>query len=135
MSRDGCVPPDRRPASGSSPERTGGRPGPQSSCRCATADNKLSGPPAVSMDGRGPALDNVFIERLWRAVKYEDLYIRGYEEVPELWHGLARYFAFYNHARLHQSLGYRTPAAVYETQRPRGCSGATAGPGQWISLT
>ena len=53
---------------------------------------------AVSMDGRGRALDNVFVERLWRAVKYEDLYIRGYEEVPELWHGLARYFAFYDRA-------------------------------------
>jgi putative transposase len=70
---------------------------------------------AVSMDGRGRALDNVFVERLWRSVKYEDIYIRGYEEAPELRRGLARYFAFYNHARLHQALGYRTPAAVYET--------------------
>src|SRR4051812_20254059 len=75
---------------------------------------------ALSMDGRGRALDNVFVERLWRAVKYEDLYIRGYEEVPELRRGLARYFAFYNHARLHQSLGYRTPAVVYGTSAPRG---------------
>jgi putative transposase len=74
---------------------------------------------AVSMDGRGRALDNVFVERLWRAVKYEDIYIRGYEEVPELRRGLGRYFAFYNHLRLHQSLGYRTPAAVYETPVPR----------------
>ena len=74
---------------------------------------------AVSMDGRGRALDNVFVERLWRAVKYEDLYIQGYEEVPELRRGLARYFAFYNHARLHQALGYRTPAAVYATPLPR----------------
>ena len=73
---------------------------------------------AVSMDGRGRALDNVFVERLWRAVKYEDTYIQGYEEVPELRRGLARYFAFYNHARLHQSLGYRTPAAVYATPVP-----------------
>jgi putative transposase len=68
---------------------------------------------AVSMDGRGRALDNVFVERLWRSVKYEDIYIRGYEAVPELHHGLGRYFGFYNHERLHQSLGYRTPAAVY----------------------
>ncbi len=68
---------------------------------------------AVSMDGRGRALDNVFVERLWRTVKYEDIYIRGHEGVPELLRGLARYFAFYNHARLHQALGYRTPAAVY----------------------
>jgi putative transposase len=68
---------------------------------------------AVSMDGRERALDKVFVERLWRAVKYEDVYIRGYEEVPGLRRGLGRYFAFYNHARLHQSLGYRAPAAVY----------------------
>ena len=68
---------------------------------------------AVSMDGRGRALDNVFVERLWRSVKYEDIYIRGYETVPELHRGLAKYFAFYNNERLHQSLGYRTPAAVY----------------------
>src|SRR3954462_14239363 len=68
---------------------------------------------AVSMDGRGRALDNVFVERLWRSVKYEDIYIRGYESVPELQRGLGRYFGFYNDERLHQSLGYRTPAAVY----------------------
>ena len=68
---------------------------------------------AVSMDGRGRALDNVFVERLWRTVKYEDIYIRGYETAPELHRGLARYFGFYNGERLHQSLDYRTPAAAY----------------------
>jgi putative transposase len=68
---------------------------------------------AVSMDGRGRALDNVFVERLWRSVKYEDIYLRSYEAVPKLHRGLARYFAFYNDERLHQSLDYRTPAAVY----------------------
>jgi putative transposase len=67
----------------------------------------------VSMDGRGRAADNVFIERLWRSVKYEDVYLRGYESVPDLERGLAAYFAFYNHERPHQSLGYRTPAEVY----------------------
>jgi putative transposase len=72
---------------------------------------------AVSMDGRGRALDNVFVERLWRSVKYEDIYIRCYEAVPELHRGLARYFAFYNDERLHQSLDYRTPAAVYRESR------------------
>jgi putative transposase len=72
---------------------------------------------AVSMDGRGRALDNVFVEWLWRAVRYEDVYIQGYEEVPELRRGLARYFASYNHARLHQALGYRTPA-VYRSPAP-----------------
>ena len=68
---------------------------------------------AVSMDGRGRALDNVFVERLWRSVKYEDIYIRSYETVPELHRGLVRYFGFYNDERPHQSLGYLTPAAVY----------------------
>jgi putative transposase len=68
---------------------------------------------AVSLDGRGRALDNVFVGRLWRSVKYEDIYIRGYETVPELHRGLSRYFGFYNGERLHQSLDYRTPAAVY----------------------
>jgi putative transposase len=68
---------------------------------------------AVSMDGRGRWLDNVFVERLWRSVKYEDVYPRGYEAVPALAEGLGRYFAFYNDERLHQALGYRTPAAVY----------------------
>jgi putative transposase len=72
---------------------------------------------AVSMDGRGRALDNVFVERLWRSVKYEDIYIQGYEAVPDLHRGLGRYFAFYNDQRPHQSLGYRTPAAVYREVR------------------
>ena len=69
---------------------------------------------AVSMDGRGRCVDNVFVERLWRTVKYEDVYLRGYAVVPELQQGLARYFPFYNHERLHQSLDYRTPAVAYE---------------------
>ena len=76
---------------------------------------------AVSMDGRGRCLDNVFVERLWRTVKYEDVYLRGYEAVPELEQGLGRYFPFYNEERPHQSLGYRTPAAVY-----RGRGGGSA---------
>nr|WP_238603062.1 IS3 family transposase [Fimbriiglobus ruber] len=69
---------------------------------------------SVSMDGRGRCLDNVFVERLWRSVKYEDVYLRGYESVSALTSGLRSYFAFYNGQRLHQSLDYRTPAAVYE---------------------
>jgi putative transposase len=67
----------------------------------------------ISMDGRGRALDNIFVERLWRTVKYEDLYLKEYATVPALLAGLTRYFAFYNDERLHQSLGYRTPAMVY----------------------
>ena len=74
---------------------------------------------AVSMDGRGRALDNVFVERLWRTVKYEDIYIRGYETVAELLEGLARYFSFYNQERLHQSLGYEAPAVVYRGRGAR----------------
>ncbi len=72
---------------------------------------------AVSMDGRGRAADNVFVERLWRTVKYEDVYLKGYESVPDLERGLAAYFAFYNGERLHQSLSYRTPAEVYSGGR------------------
>jgi putative transposase len=68
---------------------------------------------AVSMDGRGRCLDNVFVERLWRSVKYEDIYLHDYETVAQLHAGLGRYFPFYNTERLHQSLDYRTPAAVY----------------------
>src|SRR3954470_10254801 len=68
---------------------------------------------AVSMDGRGRCLDNVFVERLWRSVKYEDVYLRGCEAVPALERGLAAYFCFYNHERLHQSLAYRAPAEVH----------------------
>jgi putative transposase len=59
---------------------------------------------AVSMDGRGRCLDNVFVERLWRSVKYEDIYIRRYEAVPQLQQGLGRYFPYYNEERFHQSL-------------------------------
>jgi putative transposase len=72
---------------------------------------------AVSMDGRGRCLDNVFVERLWRSVKYEDVYLRCYETVAELQGGLGRYFSFYNEERLHQSLNYRTPAVVYQQER------------------
>jgi putative transposase len=67
----------------------------------------------VSMDGVGRCLDNVFVERLWRSVKQEDVYLRGYETVPQLRAGLVRYFGFYNTQRRHQSPGYRTPAEVY----------------------
>jgi putative transposase len=68
---------------------------------------------AISMDGRGRALDNVFIERLWRSVKYENIYPRGYETALSLARGLATYFEFYNHERLHMSLDYATPWEVY----------------------
>ena len=67
----------------------------------------------ISMDGRGRVFDNIFIERLWRSVKYEDVYLKDYASIPELSTGLADYFWFYNHDRPHQSLDYRTPAEVH----------------------
>jgi putative transposase len=73
----------------------------------------------VSMDGRGRCLDNVFVERLWRSVKYEDVYLRGYESVPDLERGLSAYLRFYNQERLHQSLDYRTPAEVHAGKKKR----------------
>ena len=84
---------------------------------------------AVSRDGRGRALDNVFVERLWRSVKYEDIYIRGYDTVPGLHHGLASYFAFYNEQRPHQALGYQTPAALYFATRSAAAAGDDSGKG------
>lgn len=67
----------------------------------------------ISMDGRGRALDNIFIERLWRSVKYEDIYLRGYQVLAEALTGLAAYFKFYNDKRLHESLNYATPSEVH----------------------
>ena len=71
----------------------------------------------ISMDGRGRALDNVFTERLWRSVTYEEVYIKDYASPKEARRGLEGYFAYYNHERPHQALGYRTPAEVYEDKR------------------
>ncbi len=68
---------------------------------------------SISMDGCGRALDNVFIERLWRSVKYENVYIKGYETMQEAQVGLAEYFHYYNHNRLHRSLEYQRPWDVY----------------------
>ncbi len=67
----------------------------------------------ISWDGRGRALDNIFVERLWRSVKYEEVYIKDYHSVPEAVSSLKQYFAFYNQERLHQALDYQTPAAVH----------------------
>ena len=67
----------------------------------------------ISRDGRGRALDNIFVERLWRSVKYEEVYLKEYDTVPVAVQNLKAYFTFYNQERLHQSLGYLTPAAVY----------------------
>jgi len=75
----------------------------------------------ISMDGRGRALDNVFIERLWRTVKYEDIYLREYVDGNALRKGLDTYFQFYNHKRRHTSLGKQTPAQFYKGGMPNTC--------------
>jgi len=67
----------------------------------------------ISMDGRGRCFDNIFIERLWRSLKYEEIYLRDYDLVPEARVGIGNWFRFYNQQRPHQSLGYRTPAKLY----------------------
>jgi putative transposase len=67
----------------------------------------------ISWDGRGRALDNIFVERLWRSVKYEEVYIKDYQNVPEAVSDLRAYFEFYNDERIHQALDYQTPAQVY----------------------
>jgi putative transposase len=72
----------------------------------------------ISMDGRGRALDNVFIERLWRTLKYEDIYLRDYQSVPELHHGLTAYLHFYNPERPHSALGGQPPAEVHWASLP-----------------
>ena len=88
----------------------------------------------ISMDGRGRVFDNIFVERLWRTVKYEEVYLKEYEDLEEARESLEGYFAFYNGERLHQSLGYVTPAEVYREGRmekgnesPAGMVGRLAG--------
>ena len=85
----------------------------------------------MSRDGRGRALDNVFVERLWRSVKYEDIYIKDYERVPELESGLTAYFWFYDEERPHQSLDYRTPGEVYRAEVRRGLKGKSLNKCRW----
>jgi len=70
---------------------------------------------SISMDGRGRALDNIFVERLWRDVKHEDIYLKGYATLPEVQSGLTEYMVFRNSLRTHQSLNYSTPDVVYRT--------------------
>jgi putative transposase len=67
-----------------------------------------------SMDGKGRFLDNIFIERLWRSLKYEEVFIKAYVSVAEARNGIGAWLAFYNDERLHQALGYRTPREVFE---------------------
>ncbi len=83
---------------------------------------------SISMDGRGRCLDNIFVERLWRSVKYENVYLKGYQTIPEARAGLAEYFEFYNKERFHQSLDNKTPWQVY-------CQGNIEGNQGWPSIT
>jgi putative transposase len=69
----------------------------------------------ISMDGKGRALDNIFVERLWRSVKYENIYLNIYENGVDLYAGLKKYFEFYNNERFHESLGYKVPRACYRS--------------------
>ena len=75
----------------------------------------------VSMDGKGRYLDNIFVERLWRSVKYEEVYLKAYRDGSEARRGIDAYLDFYNRERPHQSLGYRTPAQVFASGRPLRC--------------
>ena len=83
---------------------------------CRFTEPLLANGIQISMDGRGRALDNIFVERLWRSVKYEKVYLNDFETVKEVYCGLKEYFEFYNHKRFHQSLNYQTPAEVYLKQ-------------------
>jgi putative transposase len=74
---------------------------------------------AISMDGRGRCFDNIFMERLWRSLKYEEIYLRDYALVTEARAGIGNWFRFYNHERRHQSLGYRPPQELYRSLRSR----------------
>jgi putative transposase len=65
------------------------------------------------MDGKGRAIDNIFVERIWKSVKYEDIYLKSYQNGTELQKGLEKYFDFYNQERFHQSLNYQTPDKVF----------------------
>lgn len=71
---------------------------------------------AISMDGKGRCLDNVFVERLWRSLKYEEVYLHAYDDVAEARAGIGRYLSFYNDERSHQALGYQTPASFYDRE-------------------
>ncbi len=81
----------------------------------------------ISMDGKGRCMDNIFIERLWRSLKYEDIYLHAYASVPEAKAGIGAWLHFYNEERLHQAHGYRTPRQIYEMQCPW-TSGRSAAP-------
>jgi putative transposase len=107
-----CVAALEEALAGGRPEIFNSDQGSQFTARAFTSRLEASGV-AISMDGRGRALDNVFIERLWRTVKYEEVYVKDYADGWEAERELDQYFEFYCEERVHQSLGYQTPSAVY----------------------
>jgi putative transposase len=88
----------------------------------------------LSMDGRGRVFDNIFVERLWRSVKYEEVYLKDYPDVPAARRGLGQYLAFYNTERFHQALDYRTPHSVHFATPPKSMSGASDRRGRELRL-
>ena len=88
---------------------------------------------SISMDGKGRAFDNIMVERLWRTVKYEDVYIRDYATPAQARWGLRRYFDYYNHRRRHSSLGNRTPGQVYGLAKDGKCNKIRTGDGRSVA--
>lgn len=118
LDSDFCVDMLREALGQSKPEIAGTDQGSQFTSRAFTSQLERHGV-KVSMDGKGRCLDNVFVERLWRSVKYENIYLHCYENVAHLQRGLEEYFAFYNNHRVHQALDYQTPAQVYQPEKRR----------------
>jgi putative transposase len=112
MELDFCVEALQRALRRGRPEIFNSDQGSQFTSEAFTGELKAHGI-AISMDGRGRCFDNIFIERLWRSLKYEEVYLRDYALVPEAREGIGNWFRFYNHERPHQSLGYRTPVEFY----------------------
>ena len=112
MELDFCLEALKRAFRWGRPEIFNSDQGSQFTARKFTAELESRGV-AVSMDGRGRCMDNIFIERLWRSLKYEEVYLRDYARVPDAQAGIGRWLRFYNRERLHQSLGYKTPAGLY----------------------
>lgn len=81
---------------------------------------------AISMDGKGRCLDNVFVERLWRSLKYEEVYLHAYDDLAEARAAIGRYLAFYNDERAHQALGYQTPASFYDREATKATASTAA---------
>jgi len=112
MELDFCVEALKRALGRGRPEIFNSDQGPQFSSEKFSGELETRGI-TISMDGRGRCFDNIFIERLWRSLKYEEIYLRDYALVQEARAGIGKWFRFYNHQRPHQSLGYRTPAKLY----------------------